>query len=176
MLATVYLGLRTPGFFEVPALLFLDITLVIPALQMPAAELAFRIFLVTGALSQLLDLDFVIGQLGRGFYCCSQAFPSSEQSTRCWLVLFILPKRSAGCQESRPNSKLSFGTGLIRTDATGRNLGSKVVLALDGYTRQPAQHGYLADVGQRIGDRTLKELFGRCLEWLARSQISVKAL
>ena len=80
MLATVYLGLRTPGFFHVPALLFPRVTIVKPALEMSATELAFRILLITGALSQFLDLDFVIGQLGCGFDRCSQAFPSSEQS------------------------------------------------------------------------------------------------
>jgi len=60
MLAAIHLGVASPGLFHITTFLLQHVGQVIPALQMPAAELALGVFFVTGALSQLLDFDFMI--------------------------------------------------------------------------------------------------------------------
>src|SRR5579863_8577679 len=63
MFAAVDFGLRSPGFFDVAALALDGVGHVRPHLQVAAAEFSFLVFLVAGALSGLLDLDFVVGEL-----------------------------------------------------------------------------------------------------------------
>src|ERR1039457_3354186 len=61
--AAIHFGVRSPRFLHAAALLLKHIGGVEPAFQMSAAELAFFVFLVAGALARFLDLDFVIRKL-----------------------------------------------------------------------------------------------------------------
>jgi hypothetical protein len=69
VLATVYFSVVPPCAGYITAFLLNHISGVKPALQMSAAELAFGVLLVTGALSQLFEFDFMIRKL-LGFGCC----------------------------------------------------------------------------------------------------------
>src|ERR1700758_751293 len=64
--AAIDLRIATPGFFDAAAFLLERIGGVEPALQMAAAELAFLVFFVAGALARLLDFDFMVGKLLQG--------------------------------------------------------------------------------------------------------------
>jgi hypothetical protein len=100
MLATIYFSVRSPGLFYIAASLLHDVTSVGPALQMPAAELAFGVFLIAGALSLLFDFHFVMGELlrtrrgGSGLCCGQRSYPrrcgGGSAGVRSDL---ILPKR-----------------------------------------------------------------------------------
>ncbi len=58
--AAIDFGVSSPGFFCVAASLFDHVGGVEPALQVSTAEFAFGVFLVAGALSRLLEFDFVM--------------------------------------------------------------------------------------------------------------------
>src|SRR5581483_5497386 len=82
-LAAINFGVRSPRLLDVAALLLQHVGHVIPAFQMAAAELAFRILLVAGALSGFLDFDLVIGKLLRyeilrGYRARSRQEPTSS--------------------------------------------------------------------------------------------------
>src|SRR5262252_8590039 len=57
------------------------------------------------------------------------------------------------------SAKRLDGGRLLRADLAGLDVGNEEVFAADGTAGQTAHHGYLADVGQGISDRTLKERF-----------------
>src|SRR6202167_2948551 len=80
MLAAVDLGVRPPRFFHVAASLLDHILGIEPALQVSAAELAFFVFLVAGALPGLLNFDFVMRKLCGSLRSGSRDF-ASRQST-----------------------------------------------------------------------------------------------
>ena len=63
MLAVVDFGVFAPGFLGVTTGLLNHVRSVEPTLQMSAAELAFLVLLVAGALSRFLDLDLVMRTL-----------------------------------------------------------------------------------------------------------------
>ena len=65
MFAAVNLGVWAPGFFSIAAGLLDYVLAVEPALQMAAAKFTFFVFLVAGALSGLLDFDFMMRKLRR---------------------------------------------------------------------------------------------------------------
>src|SRR5581483_22042 len=65
VLAAVDFRVAPVGFFHVTALLFQHVGSVKPALQVSAAELSLGVLFVTGALAWLLQLDLVVGKLGR---------------------------------------------------------------------------------------------------------------
>jgi uncharacterized membrane protein len=50
---------------------------------------------------------------------------------------------------------------LLRSHSAGDDVGPQIVLASNGRTREAAQHGELAGVGERIRDRTLKQQLRR---------------
>ena len=78
--AAVDFGIRPPGFFSVAARLLDYIFGVEPAFQMTAAELAFLILLVAGALPRLFDLDLMMGKLGRSLRARSCNFASRQRT------------------------------------------------------------------------------------------------
>src|SRR5580658_420262 len=80
MFAAVDLGVRSPGFFGVAAGLLDDVGRVEPAFQMAAAELAFFVFLVTGALPGLFDFDFMMRKLSWSLRARSCDFASSQSA------------------------------------------------------------------------------------------------
>ena len=63
---------------------------------------------------------------------------------------------------------------MLGADAAGRDVGAVVVFASDGRAREAAKHGKLADMVQRVGDRALKEFFGRFVERLGGGEAAVK--
>jgi hypothetical protein len=81
MLAAINFGVRPPGFFHVTTGLFEHVDPVRPALQMAAAEFAFFILLVAGALPGLLDLYFVTRKLRRSLGVGSGDFASRQRLT-----------------------------------------------------------------------------------------------
>ena len=80
MLATVDFGVLAPGFFRVATGLLNHIRSVEPALQMSAAELAFLVLLVAGALSRLLNLDLVMRKLRRSLPVRSGHFARRQRT------------------------------------------------------------------------------------------------
>jgi len=68
MFAAVHFGIRTPGFFHVPALLLENVSHIEPALEMAAAEFSLGVLFIASTLPRLLDLYFVMGKL-RGSLC-----------------------------------------------------------------------------------------------------------
>ena len=57
--------------------------------------------------------------------------------------------------------KLELGRDLAGSDAADLDMGFVVVLGFDGRRGHAAQHGDLSDVGQGVGDRSLKQFFKR---------------
>ena len=57
-----------------------------------------------------------------------------------------------------PLVELSARRGLIGFDASRRNIGSEVVLAAHGITGHPSEKIDLADMSERVGDRSLEDL------------------
>ena len=55
--------------------------------------------------------------------------------------------------------KLSLGCFLIRPDVPRFNLGPRIVFAFDWTAFKTTQHGDLANVGERVGDGSLKHSF-----------------
>src|ERR1022692_499091 len=80
VLAAVDLGIRPPGLFRVAAGLLDHILRVEPAFQMAAAEFALFVFLVAGALTGLLDLDLMVGKLGRSLRARRSNFASRQRT------------------------------------------------------------------------------------------------
>src|SRR5581483_2102904 len=58
-------------------------------------------------------------------------------------------------------SKFPFRRGLLRADASRRDVGLVVVLPFDRRVGKPPQHRELPDVRQRVGDRPLKQFLRR---------------
>src|SRR6266550_781325 len=82
MLAAVHFSILSPSLRHVAARLFDRVGHVIPAFEMSAAEFAFGIELIAGALSRFLDSDFVMGKLlesdvggPAGFGCGQRSCP-----------------------------------------------------------------------------------------------------
>src|SRR5579862_202492 len=65
MLAAVNFRVASPGFFRVAASFFNHVFRIEPAFQMAAAEFALLVFLIAGALTRLLDFDFMMRKLRR---------------------------------------------------------------------------------------------------------------
>jgi len=78
--AAVDFRIPSPGFFGVAAGLLDHVSPVGPALQMAAAELAFLVLLVAGALPVLFDLDLVMGKLRRSLRARSGHFASRQRT------------------------------------------------------------------------------------------------
>src|SRR3954470_8112583 len=66
--------------------------------------------------------------------------------------------------------------GLLRPDAAGDDVGFRVVLTFYFCPAEPPQDRELADVGQRVGDRTLEQFLGGCRQRRLRREIRVEAL
>ena len=92
MLASINFSVRSPGLLGITAGLLHHIGAVEPSLQMSAAELAFGIFLVTGALSDFLSFHFVMRKLL--WSCCfdrrQRSLSSSLRPNRRWIHILIL--------------------------------------------------------------------------------------
>ncbi len=65
---------------------------------------------------------------------------------------------------------------MVGADAAGGDVGFEIVLAKDGRASETPEHGDLADMIQRVGDRTLEEAFGGTVERLGRGQVIVEFL
>ena len=65
---------------------------------------------------------------------------------------------------------------LIVAEAAGFNFCYRVVFTFHRRTRDPAQHGDLAHVRQRVGDWSLKEALATCGQIRTRSQVIIKTL
>jgi hypothetical protein len=70
------------------------------------------------------------------------------------------------------NSRCRLG----RTGATSHNVRSKVVLPPHGGARHPTKDCELSDMGQRVGDRTLEELFDGTLKGRVGAKDEVELL
>src|SRR5689334_15838992 len=66
--------------------------------------------------------------------------------------------------------------GLIWSDPARGDLRPEIVLSPYRRPREATERGELADVGERIGDRTLEELLGRAIQWGIRSEIVIQRL
>src|ERR1700720_3505165 len=82
MLAAINFRIRAPSLRYIAACLFHNVGHVIPAFEMSAAEFAFGIRLIAGALARFLDFDFVMGKLlqsdgGPAGFGCGQRSSSS---------------------------------------------------------------------------------------------------
>src|SRR6266699_3689098 len=92
MLAAVHFSILSPSLRRVAARLFDRVGHVIPAFEMSAAEFAFGVQLIAGALACFLDFDFVMGKLLQsdggpaGFGCGQRSCPR-----RCG-------RKTAGCR------------------------------------------------------------------------------
>src|SRR5579862_8568357 len=108
VLAAINLGIFSPGFFRVAALLLQHIVGVEPALQMSAAELALFVLLVAGPLSALLELHFVMRQLGNSYRASGHVFPSlSGNAAEFGCPNFILLEGFCGMPEPNEEVRLS---------------------------------------------------------------------
>ena len=67
----------------------------------------------------------------------------------------VAPDQGSG--HGDPSVELPLSRALLHADASGHDIGARVVLTLDLRAGEPAQHRELADVGQRVGDRALKD-------------------
>src|SRR5258705_2335842 len=63
---------------------------------------------------------------------------------------------------------------LLGADASGHDLGARIVFALHVRAGKPPQHRELADMRERVGDRTLKELLRRRSQRRVRREIIVE--
>ena len=93
MLAAVHFSILSPSLRHVAARLFDRVGHVIPAFEMSAAEFAFGIQLIAGALSRFLDFDFVMGKLVGCNACGPAGFGCGQRSCprRCG-------RKTAGCR------------------------------------------------------------------------------
>jgi hypothetical protein len=98
MLATVDLGIRSPGLFNIPTSLLHHVSPVRPPLQVAAAEFSLFIFFVAGTLSRLLDFDFMVGKLRRSLRARSCDFTSRQRLT------LIRGARRRNVSQSSPTS------------------------------------------------------------------------
>src|SRR5262249_30874268 len=69
----------------------------------------------------------------------------------------------ASQSRTRVSSELPFGRRLIRRDPPRLDVRHKIVLALDGCTGGAAHDRELADVRERVGDGSLKEVLFRAV-------------
>src|SRR5690349_11937744 len=88
----------------------------------------------------------------------------------------VSPAVRAASSPPSPSTKFLFRRRLLGPNATSSNLGSKITFTFHGSPRHPPQHRDLPNVRQRIRDRPLKQFFGQCSEWLARSEEIVERL
>ena len=78
VLAAIHFGIPAPRLFDISTRLLQNVGGIKPSLEMPAAEFSLGVFLVAGALSGLLELHFMVWQLGRRQSCgCGQSVQSS---------------------------------------------------------------------------------------------------
>src|SRR5580704_8879992 len=87
MFTAIHLSIFAPSLLHVAASLFQHVGGVKPALEMPAAELAFLVLLVASPLPRLLDFYLVIGELrrslrARGYGCSQKVHPRSSGTCR----------------------------------------------------------------------------------------------
>src|ERR1700674_5262687 len=73
-----------------------------------------------------------------------------------------------------PSVKLLARCRLIRADASDCDFGHEIAFALHRDTGHPTQHRDLAHVGERVGDRALKQFFRGDFERLFRRQIVIE--
>jgi len=104
VLATIDFGVRPHRLLDVPTFALDRVLCIGPELQVSAAELSLLIFFVAGALSRLLDFDFVLGKLrdlfgtGTGNFACRQrTYPrsSGQQRRRIRLNALIVTEEEA---------------------------------------------------------------------------------
>src|SRR3984893_8569622 len=76
----------------------------------------------------------------------------------------------------RPSVKFLARGRLIRADASDCDFGHEIAFAFHRDTGHPTQHRDLSDVGERVGDRALKQFFGGDFERLFRRQVAVELL
>jgi len=72
--------------------------------------------------------------------------------------------------------EFAFGFFLIRPKVAGFDFGARVVLALHRRTGYATQHGELAHVRERVGNRPLKQTLTRCRQIRVGSEVIIKAL
>jgi len=72
-------------------------------------------------------------------------------------LIFIVP-RERGRPKSPGNesAELLAWRGLVVANSASSNLGNEVVFAFYGHAGHPSEHGNLSDVGESVGDWTLK--------------------
>lgn len=58
---------------------------------------------------------------------------------------------------------------MVGADAAGDNVGLEIVFAQNGRAAEAAEHGDLANVVERVGDRPLKKAFRGTVERFGRS-------
>lgn len=116
MLTSIYLRVRSPGFFRVAAGLLDHVGGIKPALQMSAAEFAFGVFFVAGTLSRLLDFHFVMGKLRRS----SHSFGSGQgrssslrQSARRIYEIILLEGVSVELPPAQSSSSVVVSFGFL---------------------------------------------------------------
>src|ERR1700730_5604046 len=81
---------------------------------------------------------------------------------------------SIGQITRRPSVKFLARGRLIRADASDCDFGHEIAFAFHRDTGHPTQHRDLPDVGERVGDRALKQFFGGDFERLFRRQVAVE--
>ena len=99
MLAAIHFRILSPSLRHIAARLLDGVGDVIPAFEMSAAEFAFSVQLIAGALSRFLDFDFVMGKLlwgdvggPAGFGCGQRSYPRrcGRKTARFRLERYIL--------------------------------------------------------------------------------------
>ena len=63
---------------------------------------------------------------------------------------------------------------MIRADSACDDICTQIILGSDGKSREAAQHGDLADVGESVSNRTLENLLGTTGQRRMRSQAGVE--
>jgi len=83
---------------------------------------------------------------------------------------------SQGRNRPLPRFEGAGGSGLIGSGLAGLDVGYEKILAACGTAGETAQHCQLAHMGERIGNWTLKKLFGRGMERRIGGEESVEGL
>jgi hypothetical protein len=82
-------------------------------------------------------------------------------------------KWTDSCNRSE-SLEFAAGSGLVKADAAGGDVGLEVVFAFDGRAGETAEHGELADVIEGVGDGALEETFRWAVERFGRGEEIVK--
>src|SRR5438874_705440 len=85
-----------------------------------------------------------------------------------WSAVSASPRPGRPSDNEPPSVELHDRSILLRTGAASLDFGPAVVFAANGTAGQAPEHGDLAHVRQRIGDRALKQLLRRRAELRAR--------